>query len=395
MTDISGSDNRLRSRNARMVALLIVAVFFSMGGRVIFSPLMPYLQDALSISLSTAGTLFLLVNVGFSVVMMFSGFLAARIGHGNTIVFALASIALGLFITGSAGNAIVLAFGMIFIGSGAGTYAPSGIAMINTKISVEKRSMAFSFHEIGPNMAMLLAPLIVLVGVPWVGWRGVLLLMGLLSALGSLAFYLWGAKGSGVGAPPNLSTITTILKLPDAYISMLMFSASLAGWQGVFAILPAYLVEHSAWSAEYVNSLMTLSRVTSIFMLVFAGAIIKALGKRNTIILVLLFTSVLTGLLSVAEGRLLEMVVICQPALIAVMFPAQLGCLAEIGEAWYQNVTTSLVVTVGMTVGAGVVPAVLGVMGDYGIGWFGFISLALFMLFTAIILLFKPAFCRG
>ena len=156
-----------------MVALLIVAVFFSMSGRVVFSPLMPYLQQELSISLSTVGTLFLLVNLGFSVVMMFSGFLAARIGHGNTIVFALASIAVGLFISGTAGSTLVLAAGMICIGSGAGTYAPSGIAMINTKISVEKRSIAFSFHEIGPNMAMLVAPLIVLLGVPLAGWRGV------------------------------------------------------------------------------------------------------------------------------------------------------------------------------------------------------------------------------
>lgn len=378
-----------------MVALLIVAVFFSMGGRIIFSPLMPYLQEALSISLATAGTLFLLVNVGFSVVMMCSGFLAARIGHGHTIVFALASIAVGLFISGFAGSTLMLAVGMICIGAGAGTYAPSGIAMINTRISVEKRSIAFSFHEIGPNMAILLAPLIVLVGVPWVGWRGVLLLMGLLSGLGSLAFYLWGARDSGVGARPNLATLTTILKLPDAYMGMLMFSASLAGWLGVFTILPAYLVEHSDWSAEYVNSLMTLSRVTSICLLLFAGPIINALGKRKTIILVLIFTSVLTGFLSVAQGRLLEMVIICQPAVIAVMFPAQLGCLAEIGEARYQNVTTSLLVTVGMTVGAGIVPALLGVMGDYGFGWLGFISLALFMLSAALIILLKPAFCRG
>ena len=108
--------------------------------------------------------------------------------------------------------------------------------------------------------------------------------------------------------------------------------------------------------------------------------------------MVLLFTGLLTGLISVAEGRLLAVVVVFQPALIAVMFPAQLSCLAEIGEAWYQNVTTALVVTVGMIVGSGVVPALVGVLGDLGIGWSGFVALALFMFLAVVILIANPSF---
>jgi len=46
------------------------------------------------------------------------------------------------------------------------------------------------------------------------------------------------------------------------------------------------------------------------------------------------------------------------------MYTAQLSCLAEIGEAWYPNVTIVLAVTVGMIVGAGVVPALVGALGD-------------------------------
>ena len=377
-----------------MITLLVMAVFFSMAGRMIFSPLMPYLQDELVISLSTAGTLFLLLSVSFSVVMMLSGFLSAGIGHGNTIVVALGSIALGLFISGIAGNIFVLAVGMICIGSGAGTYAPSGIAMINTRISIEKRGTAFAFHEIGPNLAMLVSPLIVLGAVPVVGWRGVLFLLAFLCCVGALVFYTFGSSGSGVGARPNLSTIGIILRLPDTYMGMLMFSASLAGWQGIYNILPAYLVAHSDWSAEHVNSLLTMSRVISISMLLLAGWIIRFCGNRKTIIGILAFTAILTGIISVAQGRLLEVVVILQPAFIAVMFPAQLSCLAEIGEQWYQNVTISLIITVAMGVGAGVVPALLGLFGDYGLGWLGFICLSGFMLTVAAILLLTPSFCR-
>ena len=375
-----------------LIFLLIIAVFFSVVGRAIFSPLMPYLQEELSISLATVGTLFLLVSISFSLVMIFSGYLTAWFGHGTTVVAALLMIIVGLVISASAGNWVILACGMICIGAGGGTYAPSGIAMINSKISIEKRSTAFSFHELGSNGAVLLAPLIVLAAVPLLGWRGVLLVLAGLAGIAAIAFYFLGTPGSGSGAKPNLSTMGTILRLPHAYVGMLMFSTSLAGLHGVYSILPAYLVEQSTWSAEQVNSLVTLSRLISISVLLLAGPIIKYMGKRNTIIMVLLFTGLLTGLISVAEGRLLAVVVVFQPALIAVMFPAQLSCLAEIGEAWYQNVTTALVVTVGMIVGSGVVPALVGVLGDLGIGWSGFVALALFIILAVVILIANPSF---
>lgn len=394
MTDEKDRAIRRGPGNRQMIVLLIFAVFFSLVGRAIFSPLMPYLQEDLTLSLATVGTLFLLVSVSFSLVMICSGFLTAWVGHGNTVVAALVLIMIGLVISASAGNAMILAVGMIFIGAGGGTYAPSGIAMINNKISAEKRSTAFAFHELGSNGAVLLAPLIVLAAVPLLGWRGVLLLIAFPTGVASIVFYFFGTRESGVGAKPNLSIIGTILRLPHAYVGMLMFSTSLAGLHGVFAILPAYLVEQSTWSAEHVNSLVTLSRLISIFMLLLAGPIIKTIGKRNTMIVVMLFTGLMTGLISVAQGILLEIVVVFQPALIAIMFPAQLSCLAEIGESWYQNVTTALVVTVGMTVGAGVVPALIGVMGDLGIGWFGFVCLSIFMMTAVVALIMTPAFGR-
>ena len=89
---------------------------------------------------------------------------------------------------------------------------------------------------------------------------------------------------------------------------------------------------------------------------------------------------------------MLEIAVIFQPALIGVMFPAQLSCLADIGEAWYQNVTTALVITVGMIVGAGFVPALVGILGDLGIGWCGFVSITLLMFLAVVVLLLNPSF---
>jgi hypothetical protein len=51
-----------------------------------------------------------------------------------------------------------------------------------------------------------------------------------------------------------------------------------------------------------------------------------------------------------------------------------------------------LVVTVGMIVGSGVVPALVGVLGDLGIGWSGFVAIALFMFLAVVILMVTPSF---
>jgi len=390
----SSTNSQQNTRTILLISMLIIAVFFSMAARAIFSPLMPALQNELGGTLSTAGTLFLLANISYALAMLFSGFLAARIGHGKTIVVALASIAFGLSLTAIAPGIILLGVGMLFIGAGAGAYPPSGIAMINTKISTRGRSTAFSFHEIGPNLALLLSPLLVLAMEPWIGWRGVLVWMAAVCGLASLAFLRWGAADSGIGAAPDLRTIGTILSLRGTLVGMVILSATLAALQGVYSILPAYLVIEYSLSPQYVNFLVTASRIASVLLLLRAGAVINHFGRRQTIIWVLLFSSIFTALIGLVQGTLVSIIVIIQPALLAVLVPALLSSVAEIGEIRYQNITYSVVISVGVSVGVGVTPALLGFFGDLGLGWVGFLALAGYMVSAALFLLATPDFGR-
>lgn len=377
-----------------LMSMLVVAVFFSMASRAIFSPLMPMLQKDMGVTLSVAGMLFLLLSISYAVAMLFCGFLAARIGHGKTIVTALAMIAFGLLLAALSPNLPLLAVGLFLIGAGAGTYPPSGIVMINTKISLQKRSTAFAYHEVGPNLALLLAPLFVLAMEPWFGWRGVLVWMSLVCALASLAFLRWGAADSGIGAAPDISTIGIILKLRSTLVGMVILSAALGGLHGVYSILPAYLVTEHSLSPQYVNVLLMLSRVASVLLLLKTGAIIKRFGKRKTIIWVLLFSSLFTGLVGLVNGALIPVVVIVQPAFLAVLIPALLSSIAEIGEIHYQNITYAVIIIVGVGFGAGVAPALLGLFGDLGLGWAGFVTLAGYMVLAVFFLLVNPTFGR-
>ncbi len=388
----TAADAPAKNRPVLMIFMLVVAVFFSMASRAIFSPLMPSLQNEMGVTLSVAGTLFLLISTSYAAAMLFSGFLAARIGHGMTIVSALACISLGLLVTAAAPGIMILALGMLLIGAGAGAYPPSGMVMINTKISLRRRGTALSFHEIGPNLALLLSPLMVLIMEPWFGWRGVLFWMALVCGFATVAFWRWGIADSGIGAAPDFGTIRTILGLRSTWVGMVILSAGLSALHGVYAILPAYLVSEYSLSSQYVNFLLTVSRVAGLLLLLRTGWIIQRFGRRWTIIGVLIFSSLFTALIGLARGSWVSIAVIAQPALIAVMIPALLSALADIGDARYQNITYALIITAGVGLGAGLAPALLGLCGDLGVGWLGFLGLAGYMVLAIAFMKATPDF---
>ncbi len=375
-----------------LVSMLVLAIFFSMGSRVLFSPLMPLLQEELNFNLTTAGTLFLLVSISYAVSMMFAGFLSAKVGHGNTITIALAAMGTGLLLAAVAMNALMLALSLVMIGCAAGLYPPSGLMMINTKIDPAHRSKALSLHELGPNTALLTAPLIVIALEPWVGWRGVLVVMAVIVAVATTVFKKWGAPDSGVGTAPNFSTIGTILKNRSTILGMMLLTSIIASQQGVYAILPAYLVTEHGMDKSFVNLMLSLSRITGILLLLKAGSVIHRIGRRRTMTITLTFSAVFTALLGLIHGPMIAVVIILQPAILTVCFPALLSAMADIGEARYQNITYSLIITAGFGTGSGVVPALLGVFGDMGIGWAGFVLLAAFMLISLTFMLVTPVF---
>jgi len=374
--------------------MLVVVIFSSMTARVIFSPIMPTLRQELGFSLTLAGSLFLILNVSYGVTLLLAGFLSSRIGHGMSIVVSLTGVATGLVLAATASAVWMLLTGILIMGAGAGLYPSSGLVMINTKIDEEHRSTAFSFHEIGPNMALLLAPLIVVVLRPWLGWRGVLLSVAGLVVVAALAFWRWGAGNSGKGAVPDFRTVGRILRLRSALLAMMVLSAALSGVQGVYAILPAYLVSAHGLEEDFVNMLVAASRVSGIVLLLSAGPVINRIGRRRTIAIVLLVSAVLTGLLGLTSGTLLAVVVVAQPALLSVLFPAALATIGAIGDSRYQNVTYSLVITIAVSLGAGLAPTVLGAFGDLGLGWVGFLAIGVYMVAAVFFMWRTPEFGR-
>ena len=97
MTDHrSAGPNRSIRANLPTILFLVFVLFFLFTARIIYSPLLVSIEQSLGLGHAEAATFFLFITIGYAGMMIFSGFVAAAIGHRNTIILAVLLAVLGL-----------------------------------------------------------------------------------------------------------------------------------------------------------------------------------------------------------------------------------------------------------------------------------------------------------
>ena len=95
---------------------------------------------------------------------------------------------------------------------------------------------------------------------------------------------------------------------------------------------------------------------------------------------VFLLTGTMTFLLGVTKGYWMVLIVFAQPMLAVCFFPAGFAALSCIGPSSSRNVAVSLTIPLAFLIGAGAIPACLGIMGDTVSFAFGFALVGVFIL---------------
>jgi NNP family nitrate/nitrite transporter-like MFS transporter len=97
-----------------------------------------------------------------------------------------------------------------------------------------------------------------------------------------------------------------------------------------------------------------------------AGWLADRFGVRTVLGAILLAAGGATSALGLGRGGLLVAAVFVQPALSACFFPVAFVAVARITPRRLFNVSVSLLLPVAYALGGGVVPSLLGVLGDRG-----------------------------
>jgi NNP family nitrate/nitrite transporter-like MFS transporter len=307
-----------------------------------------------------------LITLGYLPSLLGSGFVASRFKHRGTIILSAVCVGIALVGISSSTSLWGIRLGLLMLGLVGGLYLPSGIATVTSLVGSSQWGKALAIHELAPNLGFVAAPLVSEALLRWLSWRGILAFLGVCSAVMGLAFGYFGRGGEFPGEAPSFLSIRTLLAKPAFWIMLVLFALGITASLGVYTMLPLYLVTDRGMERYWANTLVGFSRISGLGMAFLAGWAADRLGSRRVIAWVLLVTGLATVLLGTVPGYWLVIIVFLQPMLAVCFFPAGFAALSQIAEDRSRNVAVSLTIPFAFLLGGGVIPTVIGIMGDAG-----------------------------
>jgi NNP family nitrate/nitrite transporter-like MFS transporter len=346
--------------------LILTSIFFvNFIARIILAPLLPKVEVDLGLTHGAAGSLFLLISLGYFMALLGSGFVAARLTHKRTIIVSSLLLGVALLGTGFGRGLWGMRLGLLALGVGAGLYLPSGMATITSLFNTRHWGKAIAVHELAPNLSFVAAPVASeAVMTVFASWRMAFLLLGVAALLLAAVYARFGRGGEFCGATPNLVSFRNIMSNPALWVMMMLFGLGISGTLGLYTMLPLYLVSGHAMERSWANTLLALSRITGVAMALVGGWATDRYGARRVLTTVLLFSGALTLLLALARTSWVAAPVVLQPLAAVCFFPAGLAALSMVSAPKDRNIAISLTIPVGFVIGGGAVPTLIGFIGD-------------------------------
>lgn len=343
---------------------LVLLFFLNFTSRIIFSPLLPVIESELNVNHAVSGSFFLFISSGYVLSILLSGFVSKRINHKRTIVCSAIGAGVVLLFLGMSTTLFQLRFALFCLGLSAGLYLPSALTTITRMVSPSYWARGMAVHELAPNIGFVAAPLLGQMMLYFVPWRQGIFLFGLILIITGLCYFMFAEGCRERGRPLDMQIVSHILKMADFWILTLLFSLAICSTVGVFAMLPLFLVLEHGMEMEKANGLVAVSRVAAIGMPIAAGWLGDRFGNRPVMVLVLLIGGLLTVFLGLCPGWLLIVPVILQPMITVCFFPSGFAILSKMGPPGVGNVGVSLVIPLAFLIGAGVMPTLIGLIGD-------------------------------
>ncbi len=354
-----------------------LAGIFLLGilARSVLGPFLVAIEQEMGLSHGAAGALFLFVAGGYSVAMLLSGFAARLIGHRRTIAASLAAVGAASLAAAAAPTPFLLRVALLLLGAGAALYMPSGVATLYRITAPGRWGGAIAIHEVGANLAFVLAPLYAELALRLASWRVGAAGLGGVCLAAAACFVRFGPAGDQHGEAPRLGNLGVFLREPSFWAIAVPFWLSAALGVGAYSILPVFLTSERGLERGAVNVLLGVSRLMGLPAVFLAGALADRVSPRLLVGLLVGGAGALAVVAGLAKGPLLIVAVFGLPLATSCFFPAAFAALRRIGRPGLENIAVSLVVPFGYLFGGGLVPTVMGTLGQDGRFWLGFVGL--------------------
>ena len=354
-------------RNELSIPSFLAAIFyFNFLSRIVLGPLMPLIEVDLGIRHAEAGSIFFSISFGYCATLLGSGFLSKRLTHKQIISASTLAVGFSLMAVSGSRTLTEMHLALLCLGMSAGLYLPSGMAVLTESVRAQNWGKAIAIHELAPNLGFISTPLIAEFMLTFCTWRDALSGLGVASLAAAMVFAIFGKGGKFRGESPSFKNLRIILSEPHFWFMAALFGLAIGSSMGIFKMLPLYLVAEKGMDRGWANTLISLSRISTVFMVVAAGWVADRLGARKTLVGIVFLSGASTALIGVASDFWLTPVIFLQPALIVCFFPVGFAVLSRLSPPPLRNVTVSMTILFAYLMGAGVVPAAIGLAGEYG-----------------------------
>ena len=354
--------------------LFMTAIFlFNFLARFIWSPLLVPIEKDLGLTHTGAGSLFLLITIGYMVGLLTSGYISKKVSHPRTIAYSC--IACGLVLAGaSMSNSLLhLGFSLVLVGFTTGIYLPSAIPTLTYGLAHGDYGKAFSFHEISPSLCFIIGPILAEVMLRSYPWETVLRPVAAGIFILGVIYLARPITDKIYGEAPSLESIGRILSERRYWFLLFIFMLAVGANVGVYAMLPLYLQAGRGLDQTTANTLLSMSRIAAIFSPFIVGWATDRFGAGRVLALIVFFNGVATALLGVGSESVFRAALFVQPMLSTAFFPPIWTIMSDIVDPRARNLGVSLVVPPAFIIGAGVLPTVIGAFGDAGMFPAGFV----------------------
>lgn len=354
----------MRPRVNIVVLLLFWGLWYlTFSSRALLSPLLPMIEDEFAIGHAFAGGIFFFYSVGATAALLLSGFLPVRIGYKWSIISCFLILISALFSMGYVESYALFAVLAFFLGVGFGLYVPCAIPLITTVFNREHWGKAISFHETAPSFSLLTIPLLAAYGLGTFQWRT---LFVILSGAGLVViFVFWGFSPDPRPKKEQRAHFTNVAKRKEFWLIAAVWALAAIDCNGIYNILPLYLVKERGMDPEFANKLFGVSRIGGLFIVIVVGFVLDRFRIKGIMLVTLFLTGATTmGLAFTKTLWLLGAVLFFQATFSVLFFPVGLVAISRLTSLSERSIFTGMLMAMTGVIGNGLAPFLLGMVAE-------------------------------
>jgi MFS family permease len=353
----------LRGRALLFLLLLWFFWFFNFFVRLIFSPLLPLIEDEFVVTHAKASSLLAIASVGNAIALFASGIFTGFFGYKRSILLWLGISAVTVFFIPHVSHFPQLNVLLFVLWTASGIYLPSVIPIITYNFKPSSWGKALSIHDTGSPLAVFSAPLIAVLLLKFLAWRQFFYIFGVVYIIGGVVFY-FSCKELKVEKRTK-GSVGRILRSRSLWYLAIPWIFAAGAFMAIYNIIPLYLNKELHFDIGYSNIIFGLSRLGGVACALIVGFVVDRISLKKTLFATLFATGVFILFLSHSNTLVVQIALFFEGSVIAGFFPIGLVAISRMFKEEERSAATGTVVTTAALFGAGLFPYLFGLCGDY------------------------------